>query len=84
MNGAILVSIPKKQATVPPGILRIVLDDLSFGYNSPDFCSADHTIRPKHLTQCVRKEKKLLPGCRSNLDQNLQLSPHMIILTVWS
>ena len=60
MDWALPVSKPKKQATVPSGILRIVLDDFSFGYNTPDLCSADHTIRPQHLTQCVRKEKKLL------------------------
>jgi hypothetical protein len=84
MDWAILVSISKKQAAVPPGVLRIALDDLSSGYNPPNFCSADHTIRPQHLTQCVRKEKKLLLGRRSNLDQNLRLSPHSGIRSVWS
>ena len=82
MDWAILVSKPKKQATVPPGILRIVLDDFSFGYNTPDFCSADHTIRTQHLTQCVRKEKKPLLGCRSNLDQNLHFNCLMSIIKV--
>jgi hypothetical protein len=40
MDWALPVSKPKKQTTVPSGILRVILNDFSLAYDTADLFSA--------------------------------------------
>lgn len=58
MNGPTLEPETEHEATVPSGIVRIIFDDFAILNDVPDFLSADHPFRPRHLLDGVRKKQE--------------------------
>lgn len=59
MKGAAALAVAKKQAAMPPAVLRIVFDYGASRYDSEHFGPAYHPLRPKHLSEGVRQEQHL-------------------------
>ena len=51
MNRTAAFSTAHHKATMTSGIFRVILDNLTRLNYSANFCCADHTFRPAHLTK---------------------------------
>ena len=62
MYRSVSVSSAQEEATVAPGVLRIVLDDLPGRNDLSDLDGGDHPFRTRHLRHGVLREQDPLVG----------------------
>jgi hypothetical protein len=62
MQRATVRTIAEHQTTVPPNILRIILDDLTAQNHSAYIAARDHPIGARHLANGVWQEQNPLRG----------------------
>lgn len=79
MDRTSVVAESRDQATVPPRIGWIVLNDVSMLYHRTVLASADHPIRPRHPPESVRQEEPPLGRCPRNASQYSMIHAHTTI-----
>ena len=78
MYRSVSVSSAQEEATVAPGVLRIVLDDLPGRNDLSDLDGGDHPFRTRHLRHGVLAKQDPLVGALPNQIQEHFISGHAL------